>query len=179
MSKALNLAQRQYNRSIGLVDIYDQNQTSINLLKQLKSVFEQSKTIYKKTYEESKDEKINSTLQKLIPHYKFLSNIEDINIADDELIHDLIFELGSIMKICSEIINLIEDDDRDKKYLMRLSIIVHDLIKKVKAERFTKRSIDLLNKTILKIINGNVTREDVIEIDLEFMDKGFNWVIGG
>lgn len=61
---------------------------------------------------------------------------------------------------------------------MRLSIIVHDLIKKVKAERFTKEVISLLNKAILKIINGSVTRKDVLALDAEFMEKGLNWVIG-
>ena len=172
MAQPLAMGGRQFKRSISNDEIFEQGLDIRNMLYEYIQKTANSSTVYKKSFdEETKKNRLNEIMQKLSPCVENIDNcVEDV--------HELIFELGLIMGICQEIIDLIDENDQEHKYLLRLSILVHDLIKKVKAERFKFEEISIVKKALQTIIRQNVTKEEVIKIDIELMDKGLNWIIG-
>ncbi|NSW91341.1 MAG: hypothetical protein HPY74_11840 [Firmicutes bacterium] len=187
MSKLINLDTVQLNTYISTKKIYEEilyNQNlsiqSYEVQKQILEIVQQYKKYFqqvesKKTYRESKD-KINATLQMLFRKLK--SKIDDL---EEEFydIHYRIYNFGLVQKLLDEIVESLDETNTNEKYLMRISIIIHDLIKKVKPENLSVEHLDIIKQGLLIITSGKATRDDVRNIDNNLLNSGLDWIYGG
>ena len=98
-------------------------------------------------------------------------NLKQIKDPDD-----LIFQLGCIMKLCQRVIDLIGVDNESHKYSLRLAIIIHDSIKKIRAERFGAGQLILIQDAINNL--RTCDKNYVVQLDSKLMNMGINWTVG-
>lgn len=190
MSKLVELDKRQLKDYISSKDIYneilysqnlasksfeEQREVQRKILGLLQQYSEYFLTVEsKKTYREFKDE-IGATLQMLLK--KLRLRISDL-VEEFEDIHYRIHNFGLTQKLLNEIINNLDESDINQKYLMRMSIIIHDLIKKVKSENLTMQHLNIIRNGLLIITSGKATRDDVRKLDNSLLDNGLDWIYG-
>lgn len=114
---------------------------------------------------------LNSLYQKLNERV-----IDLQNEFEDE--YERIFYLASIRKALNDIADAIRDDQA-QKYTFRSCIMLHDAIKKTKAENINLNHLPIIIEIIEGIINENITKEKFKNFDKKLFTSGMDWVFGG
>lgn len=167
---------KQINRFISNNEIYESGLEQKEILEKILNIIENPiTTINKKTFSDSKDE-VNATVKMLLN--KLETKIYDIE-NEFEDIHARIYNFGVTLKILNELIDNLDETKINEKYLMRTSIIIHDVIKKVKSENFDRTQLDVIKQGLLCIIKGKVSKEEFIQLDNKLLDCGLDWIYGG
>ncbi len=167
---------KQFGHYISNNELYEVELEQKLLLEKITDFLERPPvTITKKTFSGSKDE-VNATVKMLLE--KLETKIYDIE-DEFEDVHARIYNFGVVLKILNEIIENLDETKINEKYLMRTSIIVHDVIKKVKSENFDRTQLDVIKQGLLCIIKGKVSKEEFNQMDNKLLDCGLDWIYGG
>ncbi len=100
---------------------------------------------------------------------------EDYNTLD---VSDKIFHFGRLLTFLREAMDNLDESDISDKYLLRTAIIIHDLIKKLKAENIDSNQYGVIREGLKLLASGSVTKDDFVNLDNMLLDNGLDWIFG-
>ncbi|MEW4264483.1 hypothetical protein Q0N30_12385 [Priestia megaterium] len=64
------------------------------------------------------------------------------------------------------------------KGFIRVSVMLYDAIRKIKAEDVSKKQYDVINSICKKLIDKNIKDKDFVKFDRCLLDVGIDWAMG-
>lgn len=158
------------------------NNKDINIMKQeiLSEMYDMIKRYdsasFKKVFNYTSDQsKVNATVKMLLK--KLENKVFDLE-EEFDYVHDKIYHFGVILKILKDLDNNLDEENPNEKYLMRITNLLFDTIRKMKSENITFEQFTIMKEAVTILISEKASKEDFINLDNKFLNNGLDWLYG-
>lgn len=132
--------------------------------------------LFKKVFNYTSDQsKVNATVEMLLNKLK--NKICDLE-EEFNNVHDKIYHFGIVQKVLKDLDNNLDEDNPNEKYLMRITNMLFDTIRKMKSENITFEQFNIMKEAVTILISEKASKEDFINLDNKFLNNGLDWLYG-